>query len=489
MITALAHRAAAALERRGRSGAAAALLRATARVAGGDAVLLRALAAETALRTGSVPPDLDAVRRSLAHAADAAHRRGDTEETARLLTRLAALSFHRVEHLDGPASPLAADPASYLAPLRESQAWQALVAPGPARGARPQRRSGPLRVCVVVDADRRFLDPVLTHLGPDVAVHVISLDGWDGPPLPLTPGEQVRARLAGSVEDEPWGRELTRRVGETDVVWVEWCQRAAVLTSLLRLGDAPVVVRLHSFEAFTVFPHLLDPARVDALVTVSPALAGLVTAVLPDLAPKVTVLPNALDPAGLARPKDPEAATTLGVVGWGAPAKDACWAIDVLAALRRRDPRWRLRLVGPEPDGRTAGSRAYADAVRMRSAQPDVAGAVELSGPTTDVAAALTGIGALVSSSTRESFHLAVGEAAASGARVAVRDWPVLARYGGPRGVWPDDWVVSTPEQAADLLDSDVPQTPPPDLSPPAVGPRFRALLAEVADRGAPGSS
>jgi len=478
--TGLAHRAARALERRDHPHAAAGLLRALARGGSRDAVLLRALAAETALRHGTVPDGLPRLRVALARQADAARYRGDADEEARLLTRLAALTFHRVEHLDGARSPLAEDPDGFLAPLRGSTAWQALTAPG-TPAPRRRRGTGPLRVAVVVDADRRFLDPLLPHLGDDVEVRVVSLEGWDGPALPLTPGAQVRARLARSVEGEPWAVELTRRVGDVDVVWVEWCQRAAVLAGRLRLGDAPMVVRLHSFEAFTVFPHLVDAARVDKLVTVSPAVAGLLGAVVPALGAKATVLPNAVDPAPFARPKTAEAATTLGVLGWGAPAKDAVWAAEVLAALRRRDPRWRMRLIGPAPDERTAGSRAYAEAVRERLARHDVVGAVDLVGPTEDVPAALQHVGALVSSSTRESFHLAVAEAVASGARVAVRDWPTLSRYGGPRGVWPEDWVVRTPEEAAALLLSDAPLSAAPDWSPARVGAAARALLESLA--------
>jgi len=478
--TGLAHRAARALERRDRPGAAAELLRALARTGGKDAPMLRALAAETTLRRGAVPAGLPALRADLARLADAARYRGDAAEEARLLTRLVALTFHRVEHLDGPGSPLAADPDAFLAPLRRSTSWQALTSPGPELPRR-RRGNGPLRVAVVVDADRRFLDPVLAHLGPDVEVHVVSLDGWDGPPLPLTPGEQVLARQALSVESEPWAAELTRRVGDVDLVWVEWCQRAAVLVSRLPLGGAPLVVRLHSFEALTVFPHLVDPARVDALVTVSPALCSLVSAVVPALGEKAVVLPNAVDPTPFALPKTAEAPRTLGVLGWGAPAKDAPWAVDVLAALRTRDPRWRLRLIGPEPDERTAGSRAYAAAVRERLAQPDVAGAVDVAGPTDDVPEALRHVGSLVSSSTRESFHLAVAEAVASGARVAVRDWPTLSSYGGPHGVWPDSWVVSTPQEAAEVLHGGGPQAAAPDFSPAAVGPQLRALLERLA--------
>jgi hypothetical protein len=43
-------------------------------------------------------------------------------------------------------------------------------------------------------------------------------------------------------------------------------------------------------------------------------------------------------------------------------------------------------------------------------------------------------------------------EGAASGAVAAVRDWPFFARYGGARTIYPDDWVVDSPERAAERI-------------------------------------
>jgi glycosyltransferase involved in cell wall biosynthesis len=208
-----------------------------------------------------------------------------------------------------------------------------------------------------------------------------------------------------------------------------------------------VVLRLHSFEAFTVFPQLIDASRINRLTVVSPAFAGLIAATSPALASEADVIPNVLAERGITTAKDPTASRTLGVVGWSAPAKDAVWALDVLAALRAVDPSWCMRLVGAPPDPGAAGG-GYARAVAERLARPDVADAVDLVGQTDDVAGALRGIGVIVSSSTRESFHVAVAEGVESGARAVVRDWPALAPYGGARGVWPDAWIVTTVDEA-----------------------------------------
>jgi glycosyltransferase involved in cell wall biosynthesis len=76
--------------------------------------------------------------------------------------------------------------------------------------------------------------------------------------------------------------------------------------------------------------------------------------------------------------------------------------------------------------------------------------AVELAGQVDDVPAALTKVGVILSSSVRESFHCALVEGAASGAIPVVRDWPFFAgRKHSARSLFPTDWVVDTPREAA----------------------------------------
>jgi glycosyltransferase involved in cell wall biosynthesis len=448
-----AARAASALVAEGEPYSAAALLaRSAARTSGRDALELEALAADTLLRAGTTPDHVDVLVGRLLDAADAALRAGDEGDTVRLLGRVASLQFARARHLDVPLSPLAADPAAFLAPLHRSSSWQRLVAPrGRTRPPR-DRGDGPLRVLLVTDDDLRFALPLaaaVEAVDDRVTVRTLRLDPWareHGVALPLTPGAQVAARWSGAA-GAPWATALAAELADCDVVWVEWGQRGAVLVSLLDPGDRRIVVRLHSFEAFTVFPQLIDASHVDLLTVVSPAFAALITAAAPALAGDVRVVPNVVADRGISETKDPGAARTLGLLGWSAPAKDAVWALDLLAALRAVDPSWRLHLVGAPPDA-GAGGGSYARAVAERLARPDVADAVDLVGQTDDVAGALRVIGVIVSSSTRESFHVAVAEGVESGARAVVRDWPALAAYGGAHGVWPDAWIVTTVDEA-----------------------------------------
>jgi glycosyltransferase involved in cell wall biosynthesis len=294
----------------------------------------------------------------------------------------------------------------------------------------------------------------IREVDPTIDFRVIQLRKWASKhsyKLPLNPHEQIHARANPHVANEPWAMALHQELAGADIVWVEWCQRAAVLVSLLDLAPRRIVIRLHSFEAFTVFPHLVDPSSVDALVTVSPTFRKLIGVLTPDLDDRTTFVPNAIDLRGIGREKTSTAPRTLGLVGWAAPAKDAVWALDVLDLLRRDDDQWTLHLVGAPPDpNRSAGEAAYAHRVTARLEERGAA--VTQSGQVTDVAAELAKIGVILSSSTRESFHVALAEGIASGARPVVRDWPMLSKFGGAATTWPAEWIVQTPDEAAALI-------------------------------------
>jgi glycosyltransferase involved in cell wall biosynthesis len=414
---------------------------------------LMAMAAERSLRSGVIPDDIDdQVRAVLALADLTAH---DSDRN-RLLGQAAVLAFHRLRHLDSAISPITEDTAAFLQPLRTSSAWRGLTA-----ARRPDRTSdlppARMRVVVVVDDDTRFIEPMIAAIRAAdsfVDFRVVQLRQWaktHNLTLPLNPHQQIAARADSEIDKQPWARALHDELDDADVVWVEWCQRAAVLVSLLDLAPRRVIIRLHSFEAFTVFPHLVDPSAVDVLVTVSPTFAKLSAAVVPELGAKSAYVPNAVDLKAISKEKAPSAKRTLGLVGWSAPAKDASWALDVLELLRQTDPNWTIRLVGSPPDA--SASEGVAQYARRIDERLDRLGAaVTQTGQVDDVAHELKQIGVIVSSSTRESFHLALAEGVASGAVPVVRDWPSLRKFGGAHDTWPAEWIVRSPEEAVHLI-------------------------------------
>jgi glycosyltransferase involved in cell wall biosynthesis len=250
-------------------------------------------------------------------------------------------------------------------------------------------------------------------------------------------------------------RVLRPHLDWADVVFMDWCKAGAALLTRIDPGTTRVMIRLHSQEVFTDWPYLVDWSRVDDLIFVSDHLRDYTRAAVPSVTapggPRLSVLPNAMDLRPYARPKPADARFTVGLVGFSAIAKDPRWAIEVLRRLRRQDPRYRLLLIGGDVRGRvSAAAGRYDRAYRRDLAELEPAGAVRRYGPTDDVPAALTGVGTILSSSVRESFHCGLFEGAASGAVPVVRDWPFFP--GAALRMFPADWVVTSPDQAADRI-------------------------------------
>ncbi|MFF0444869.1 hypothetical protein ACFYT4_00340 [Streptomyces sp. NPDC004609] len=418
-------------------------------------------AARLDLARGQVPKGLaDAVKAELA-CADTLLAAGKNKPAAASVMRAMGLVFHRVLHFDRTESPLADAPESFPSPLWHSSAVTALSRPGgraaPA-AAPPVGR--PLRLLFAVRRNDHFLGEIRDRYENHPDVEVRTLDVADDPALAKVSADRVAEfRLGGAPEvGELLERHLRPHLDWADTVFVDWMTVPAALFTAVDPGTTRIVVRLHSYETFSAWPYLTDLSRVDDLIFVGAHLRDLTVTAVPQLreahAPALHVIPNAMDLASYDLPKDAEARFTLALIGISAVAKDPRWAIDVLRLLRESDERYRLFLIGSDVDARlSAASKAYAREYEKDLAGLEDAGAVRRLGQLDDVPAALTGVGVILSSSVRESFHCGFVEGAASGAVPVGRDWPFFARGAtGARTLFPQDWVVASPREAADRI-------------------------------------
>jgi glycosyltransferase involved in cell wall biosynthesis len=421
-------------------------------------VLMRQAAAELESGTPSSLPAAVAAELALAD------QRLARREVAKAVEHVHAAQrqvFHRRLHFDRLTSPLADDAPGFLAPWHASEAVRALSAPRGRSGvAGPVPTDRPLRLLIATYGNHNFLDLIRQHFAerPDVELRFLDPgeeDGGTHVPLLNNPRHMMSHLLTGS---SAYGKRVTDwlqpEVDWADVVLVDWCAALAVLFTMVDPGSTRVIVRLHSFETWAVWPHLVDFSRVDDMIFVSDHLRDLTVAAVPALAAADTrlhVISNAMDLSAYARPKEPDARFTLGVVGVKAVAKDPRWAIDVLRHLRAHDDRYRLALFGRDLDPKASpDAQRYWDAFLADAAELEPTGALLRPGQVDDVPGALTGVGVVLSSSVRESFHCGLVEGAASGAVPVVRDWPFFAgRPTSARTLFPADWVVDTPEEAA----------------------------------------
>ncbi len=418
-------------------------------------VLLKTALVDAAAGDATSAPE---AARALLALADRAHANGQNARAAADLQRAARLLFHRGLHFDSRTSPLTADPAEFLAGWRASTAAQTLWAPRE-RVARvamaPTDR--PMRLLIVTAGNTNFLGEIRQHYERMPGLDVRFLDLSEDPRL-----DQATNNVRGMMEHllsgrSPYGNQVAEAIGPhvdwADTVFVDWCVAAAVMITMIDPGTTRIVIRLHSFEAFSLWPHLVDFSRTDDLIFVSDHLRDICNQVLPQLTngPRQHVISNAMDLRSFVHPKDDDARFTLGLVGIGSVAKDPRWAIDILRELRQHDERYRLVLMGDDPEPRHGKAASdYYEALLDDYAELEPSGAVVRLGQVTDVAKALVEVGVILSTSTRESFHCALVEGTASGAVPVVRDWPFVAgKRHSAYSLYPADWVVDSPQAAA----------------------------------------
>jgi glycosyltransferase involved in cell wall biosynthesis len=458
----VARRVAAFLAARGMFGLAAAVLRLTGRLVGRGGLRAGLLgeAAELELSRGREPRGLVAAYAAELEVADDCYRAGKVKQTAGSLTKVLNLAFHRIPQFDRLTSPLALDPGGFTAPLRRSAAARAVTAPrGRTSQAAPPAGGRPLRLLIVTHTNANFLPLIRAHYEdhPDVELRFLDL-ATDESLAPLAQGPQrmLEAVLGGQAHYRRMVEAALRpHLDWADIVFVEWCTISATLLTLVDPGDTRIVLRLHSFEAFTHWPHRVDFSRVDDVVFVSDHVRELTTEVVPRLSatggPTLHVVGNAMDLAPFQRPKEAGARHTLGLIGIAQIAKDPRWGFEVLRLLRAHDDRYRLLLVGGGLDPSLSSAvRDYHDRLERDLAELEPSGAVRRLGQLDDIPAALAEVGVILSTSVREGAPCGLVEGAASGAVPVVRDWPFFAgRRCGARTLFPAEWVVGSPQEAA----------------------------------------
>jgi glycosyltransferase involved in cell wall biosynthesis len=416
-------------------------------------------AATADLAAARCPAYLSAAVSAQLAMATASFRKRQVSQATTWFWKAASLLFHRAVHFDALTSPLATDPQRFLRPLYRSAAARFLMTPrGRHTAAALPPTERPQRILFAYHGNDNFLREIRRRYEEHPDTEVACLNLADDPVgAALTTGRRMITYLfkGASADGDPVEAFLRPHLNWADTIFVDWCTAHAVLLTLADPGTTRVILRLHSFETFTVWPHLVDPSRVDDVVFVSEHLRDLTLAAVPALAgPHGHVLTNAMNLRRYAGEKPASARFTLGLVGVGSIAKDPRWAIEVLRLLRRHDDRYRLSLIGTEINPSTSAAAAsYAAGYRADLAEFEAAGAIRRLGATDDVPAALRDIGVILSASVRESFHCALAEGAASGAVPVVRDWPFFAgRPHGARTTFPADWVVASPTEAAERI-------------------------------------
>lgn len=268
-------------------------------------------------------------------------------------------------------------------------------------------------------------------------------------------------RMAGAtVRMDPWKylsapsdiEKSENILRQSDVVIGEWARPNNVWIQEHADESKRLILRTHRYEVTTEFPAAIDIDRFDAAVVIVPWVGRKLVQDFGWPASKMVFIPNYVNAEYFNRCKLPNAEFTLGLVGITPSLKRLDLALDLLAALRRCDSRYNLRVRGALPPSHINWNsdpsipQQWGAILSRLDFDSDIAGAVHFDKPGRDMARWYEKVGIILSTSDLEGSHVALAEGVASGSVPVVRNWP------GASTLWPSSIIHDSVEDARDWI-------------------------------------
>ena len=253
---------------------------------------------------------------------------------------------------------------------------------------------------------------------------------------------------------------------KADVVFVEWCNAAAVWMSHYLPRTKKLVIRLHSYEAYSHWIQFVNWSRVDHIVFIADHIRLFVDEQVcfrkfPRM--KVSVVKNFNDLTIFDCPKNAGARKSIGMVGYNNKNKNPLHAVKLLAEILKIDPEWKLFFVG-KPMEENAGASPLESAYFQELSNMCERYAENIVYRPFNVAVQeeFVDFGYILSASDREGSHESVVQGMASGCIPLVRRWPLCEKWKASKKVFPDaielkdgDAIAETAAELVAIANSD----------------------------------
>ena len=413
----------------------------------------------TCLDFGFIPNKHKEIFDKTIMAADCKFAKDEMSKTIQLLTSASAIGFHTLIHLSTTTSPLVRSSSGYLDVWHTSESVARLhSSPLKKSIKRESESSADSQIKFYTYANSNFLPLLIEQEKLENGNHPELIDFADEAfrylRLPLS--KQVQHSFDHGFSQS----EIDQPPVTSKVEFVEWGLRAAVFRSRMNKPSGKRIIRIHSYEPFTIFPQLICADGVDLLIFVSEFTRKLTFQVAPHLqAIESVVIPNAIDLSSFNTNKRGNFSKAIAVLGYASTAKDPLWALEVIEELNKIQTGWKLILAGGDfPTTNKPSENKYEIEFRKRLSL--LGDQIQLVPFQENVKDFLQDVGVILSSSIRESFHIAVAEGVASGCLPVVRNWPYFQEFDGARSIYPNEWVVETAREAAQRIATNSELTP-----------------------------
>lgn len=237
-----------------------------------------------------------------------------------------------------------------------------------------------------------------------------------------------------------------------DIIICEWALGNAVFYSKNKLKHQKLIIRLHAQERFTDYPNKILYDNVDSIVFVGNHIKEECFQKFPIPQNICTIIGNIVNTTKYDLPKMGDSQFEVGLLGISPMNKRLHIALDILEELKKIDHRYRLRIKGQNPAkydwlwARTK-EREYYLKVFERINNTHLRYSVTIDPFGNDVEKWFQLVDTIISTSEKESFHMAIAEGISSGST------PIVWKREGSSEIFPTVVKSNSPNQAAKLID------------------------------------
>ena len=215
---------------------------------------------------------------------------------------------------------------------------------------------------------------------------------------------------------------------EADAVWCEWALGNVEWYSHAIKSGTPLFVRYHLQEGNYEYLTNSDQEAISNIAFVCPHYEVNAREIgqIDDTTP-TSVIPNTMNIRGKYKRKNDN--YSIGFVGMVPARKRIDLALDLLEELLQHDSRYKLKVVGKEPEEygwlmKRDDEREYYQNIRSRlDSNPLLKSRVEFLGFVDDIREFYSSVGHVISTSDFESFHLTLADGPIHGAAAHTLNW------------------------------------------------------------------
>lgn len=239
-------------------------------------------------------------------------------------------------------------------------------------------------------------------------------------------------------------RDITSLLNWSDVAWIEWASELAVAVTNIHKGNSKLVVRLHRYEAFDYYPHLIKWENVEETILVADFMKNVLKwrGIGKDKIINPKVIYNGLDLERFIF-NDRKPGYNIGWVAGINQRKNLALAIEILNELLKVNKDYTLHVAGRFVDP------TYETYIRHLIKQLGLEKNIQFYGWVDNIAEWWEDKQYLLSTSIHEGCPYNIIEAMAMGIK------PVIHDFYDAKELYEPQWLFRTVDEAVQMITSD----------------------------------